>query len=127
MPQAFCSAISIILTAIQSLDLCGALWVHGLLEVDAQFLPERCQLLDVLLVLAGVLDLGLDALEYPHGGGEVVDAAGGAEGSGDDRWGWDQIVGESVVEVALQLEDVLDRVEFLLVSVLFTCQWLDAT
>ena len=88
--------------------------------------------------MALVLDLGVDAcvavsvcaprcgrrvamgekhtLEYPDGGGEVVDAPGGSEGSDDNAGGGDKIVGESVVEVALQLEDVLDVLELLLVS-----------
>ena len=55
-------------------------------------------------------------LEYPDGGREVVDAPGGSEGSDDDAGGGDEIVGESVVEVTLQLEDVLDVLELLLVS-----------
>ena len=55
-------------------------------------------------------------LEYPDGGREVVDAPGGSEGSDDNAGGGDEIVGESVVEVTLQLEDVLDVLELLLVS-----------
>ena len=55
-------------------------------------------------------------LEYPDGGREVVDAPGGSEGSDDDAGGGHEIVGESVVEVTLQLEDVLDVLELLLVS-----------
>ena len=87
--------------------------------------------------MALVLDLGVDAcvvvlvcapgcaqccngrkhtLEYPDGGREVVDAAGGSEGGDDDARGGDKIVGEGVVEVTLQLEDVLDVLELLLVS-----------
>jgi hypothetical protein len=54
-----------------------------------------------LLVLALVLDLGLDALEDADGGWVVVDAAGGLERRSDDAWGWDEIVCESVVQVAL--------------------------
>lgn len=37
------------------------LWVHGLLERDAELLTYRLELLEVLLVLALVLDLELDA------------------------------------------------------------------
>ena len=55
-------------------------------------------------------------LEYPDGGREVVDAPGGSEGSDDDAGGGHEIVGESVVEVTLQLEDVLHALELLLVS-----------
>lgn len=40
-------------------------------------------------------------LEHPDGGGEVVDPAGGLEGSGEDLNGGDEIVGEAVVQVAL--------------------------
>ena len=56
-------------------------------------------------------------LEYPHSSRVVVDSAGGLEGGGDDGGRGDEVVGEGVVQVALQLEDVLDGVEFLLVSV----------
>ena len=38
------------------------------------------------------------------------------ESSDDDRGGGNKIVGEGVVEVALELEHVLDTLEFLLVS-----------
>ena len=55
-------------------------------------------------------------LEYPDGGREVVDAPGGSEGSDDDAGRGHEIVGESVVEVTLQLEDVLHVLELLLVS-----------
>jgi hypothetical protein len=112
-----------------------------LLEHHAELFPDALKLLEVLVVLALVLDLGVDAcvvyvsvcsgmcvdrwrrrkrqkrtLEYPDGGGEVVDAAGGSEGSDDNAGRGDEIVGESVVEVTLQLEDVLDVLELLLVS-----------
>lgn len=55
-------------------------------------------------------------LEYPDGGREVVDAPGGSEGSDDDAGGGHEIVGEGVVKVTLQLEDVLHALELLLVS-----------
>jgi len=55
-------------------------------------------------------------LEYPDGGREVVDAPGGSEGSDDNAGRGHEIVGEGVVEVALQLEDVLHALELLLVS-----------
>ena len=114
-----------------------------LLEHHAELFPDALQLLEVLVVLALVLDLGVDAcavvlvcapgcacgpghcdvaiggkrtLEYPDGGGKVVDAPGGSEGSDDDAGRGNEIVGESVVEVTLQLEDVLDVLELLLVS-----------
>lgn len=55
-------------------------------------------------------------LEYPDGGREVVDAPGGSEGSDDNAGRGHEIVGEGVVEVTLQLEDVLHALELLLVS-----------
>lgn len=83
-------------------------------------------------------------LEDAHGSGEVVHPPGGPKRGGADGRGGDQIVGEGVVQVALrrvarvsdssvcpagpgssqpgghtylELEDILDAVEFLLVSV----------
>lgn len=39
----------------------GAIRVHLLLELDAELLADRLELLEVLVVLAAVLDLGGDA------------------------------------------------------------------
>lgn len=39
--------------------------------------------------------------EDPHGGWEVVYPSGGFEGCDDDDGGGDEIIGESIVEVAL--------------------------
>lgn len=47
--------------------------------------------------------MGSHTLEDAHGGGVVVDAAGGAQRGGDDGRGGDQVVGEGVVQVALVL------------------------
>lgn len=55
--------------------------------------------------------------EYSHGRGKVIDSSGGSEGGGDDGGRGDKIVGKGIVQVALQLEDVLDLLEFLFVSV----------
>lgn len=75
-------------------------------------------------------------LEDSDGSGEVVDSASGLEGGNDDRRGGNEIVGEGVVQVTLlhnlvrdncdqprlagwkylELEDILDTLEFLLVS-----------
>lgn len=57
-------------------------------------------------------------LEDTDGSREVVDTAGSLQGSDDDGRRGDEIVGEGVVEVALELKDVLDVIEFLLESVL---------
>jgi hypothetical protein len=51
--------------------------------------------------------LGRRTLEDPDSGGEVVDAAGSAQGSGEDLDGGDEVVGEAVVKVALRRESVL--------------------
>ena len=48
-------------------DLVGRLGVHLLLEHDAELLAQGLELLEVLLVLALVLDLGLDAYEGVSG------------------------------------------------------------
>jgi len=77
------------------------LWVHHLPEIDAELLPYWLQLPQVLVVLALVLDLGLNSLKDTDRGWVVVDAASGAESGDDDGWGWDEIVGECVVQVSL--------------------------
>lgn len=75
-------------------------------------------------------------LEDSDGSGEVVDSTGGLEGGNDDRGSGNEIVGEGVVQVTLlhnsvrdncdqprlagwnylELENILDTLEFLLVS-----------
>lgn len=75
-------------------------------------------------------------LEDSDGSGEVVDSASGLEGGNDDRRSGNEIVGEGVVQVTLlhnlvrdycdqprlaewkylELENILDTLEFLLVS-----------
>lgn len=45
-------------------------------------------------------------LENSDGGSEVVDPSGGTESSSDDSGRGDEIVGESVVEVALDWEAI---------------------
>jgi hypothetical protein len=44
-------------------------------------------------------------LEDSDSGGEVVDAAGGPQSSGEDLDGGDEIVSEAVVEVTLDRSD----------------------
>jgi hypothetical protein len=53
----------------------------------------------------------------PDGSGEVVDTAGSPQGGGEDLDGGNEIISEAVVEVTLELEDILNTVEFLLESV----------
>lgn len=48
----------------------------------------------------------MHTLENPDGGREVVDAAGGLQGRGEDLDGGDEIVGEAVVQVALSSDRV---------------------
>lgn len=100
--------------------LVGLLGEEVLLEQDAELLAEGLELLEVLLVLALVLDLGFDAcvggsvflcgvvggmvwhtLKDADGGGVVVDTSCGAESGREDRGGGDQVVGEGVVQVTL--------------------------
>lgn len=113
------------------LRLFGLLRVHVLLERDSKLLAQRLELVQILLVLALVLNLGLDAclaplacciywggvdrnqyfphgfgwefrtLEDPDSGGEVVDSPRSPEGSGNNGGRGDEIVGEGVVQVAL--------------------------
>jgi len=90
------------------------LGVKVLLQRHTKLLPQRLELLEILLVLTLVLDLGLETLENTDGGGEVVHPAGGLQGSDDDAGRGDKIVGEGVVEVALELEDILNTIKLLL-------------
>lgn len=53
---------------------------------------------------------GEPTLEDSDGGGEVVDATGSAEGSGDDGGRGDEIVGKAVVEVSLEFCQLVRRV-----------------
>ena len=81
-----------------------------------ELLAEGLELIEVSLVLLLVLDLLLDALEDTDGGRVVVDAAGSADGSFDDSGGGNEVVGEAVVEAALDLEEVLRGLEELHVA-----------
>ena len=49
-----------------------------------------------------VLNLGLDALEDPDCGGKVVYSSSSSQSSSDDGGRWYEIVGEGIVEVALE-------------------------
>jgi hypothetical protein len=73
-----------------------------------------------LLVLVLVLDLGLDALEDTDGSREVVNTAGSLQGGAEDLNGGNEIVSEAVVQVALELEDILNTLKFLLKSIVMT-------
>lgn len=65
-------------------------------------------------------------LEYSDSGREIVHSPRRAQCGRDDGGRGDQIVGKSVVQVTLQLEDVLDLLEFLLVPVVEVyCQSMD--
>jgi len=102
--------------------------IHRLLQADAQLFPQRLQLLEVLVVLALVLDLSLKAygsfvsnsgslvpamlrideqlehvtFEDSHRGREVVDSPGGPQRGGDDGGRGHEVVGEGVVQVPLR-------------------------
>jgi len=77
------------------------IWVHDLPEIDTELLPYWLQLRQVLVILGLVLDLGLDSLKDTDSSWVVIDAASGAESGDDDGWGWDEIVGECVVQISL--------------------------
>lgn len=109
-----------VMSSSYSVLLLGA-GVKVLFQLDAQLLAQGRELLEVLLVLLLILDLGLDTcwkpvsisrdtcvcvclcrwtlrtLEDPHGGGEVVDPPGGLKCGGADAGRGDKIVGEGVV------------------------------
>ena len=40
-------------------------------------------------------------LEYSDSGREIVDTSGGLQCSDKDGWGWDKIVSECVIKIAL--------------------------
>ena len=56
--------------------------------------------------------------KYPHSSREIIDAASGSQGGDEDGGGGDEVVGEGVVEVSLEFEDVLHFLEFFFVSVI---------
>ena len=87
------------------------LCVELLLELDTELLTDTLEGVYVLLVLGLVLDLLLDALKDTDGGGVVVDTPAGAESRLNDLGGGDEVVGEAVVEAALELKEVLYRVK----------------
>lgn len=88
-----------------------------LLQVDAEFLSNLLQLLEVSLVLLRGLDLVLQGLECSDGGWVVVNSSTSLQGLFDDGWGRDQVVGETVVQDSLHLEQVISLVEFVFVSI----------
>jgi hypothetical protein len=88
--------------------------VKVLLQRHAELLTEGLGLLEVLSVLALVLDLGLETLEDADSGSKVVDPPGSLESSDDDGGRGNEIVSEGVVEIALELENVLNTIKLLL-------------
>lgn len=83
-----------------------------------KLLNDGLELVEVLLVLALVLDLLPDTFEDADGGSVVVDLPGRTEGSLDDVNGRDEIVSEAVVQSTLKLEQVGNgREESLVASV----------
>lgn len=103
------------------------LGVEFLLERDAELSSETLESLEILLILTFVLDLGADAciwvsgeqrrsagygyrrtFENSDGSGEVVDATSCAESSRENLNGRDEIVGKSVVQVALRSHELVN-------------------
>ena len=54
--------------------------------------------------------------KHPYRSRKIIDSPCRSQGSSDDGGRGDEIVGEGVVEVALELEDILDLLEFFFVS-----------
>ena len=78
-------------------------------QIRTKLFPNTLELIKVLLILLLVLNLLPDTLEDPDGGRVVVYTTGSTEGSFDDGRGGDQIMGEAVVQAALNFEKVLGR------------------
>lgn len=74
--------------------------------------------LDLICEICGLCEMPgtQHTFKHPHSSGVIIYASRGPQRGSDDGGGGDEIVGEGVVEVALQLEDVLDLVEFFFVS-----------
>lgn len=70
--------------------------------VDGVRLAHGCGSREIVLATARQIRIQLThTFEDTDSSAKVVDPSGGLEGSGDDRGGGDEIVGEGVVEVAL--------------------------
>lgn len=54
--------------------------------------------------------------EYPHGRREIIHPSRGAQSGDDDGGRGHEIVRKCVVQIALQLENILDLVELFLIS-----------
>lgn len=80
-------------------------------EKLTKLLPERFELIEVRLVLLLVLNLLLDTFENPDRGCVVVDAACSPDGSLDDSRCGHEIMRKAVVEAALNLKEILSRLE----------------
>jgi len=81
-----------------------------------KLLLDALELIQISLILLLVLDLFPDTLKYPNGGRIVVDATGSTEGRLHDGRRRNQIVGEAVVQTALDLEQILGLLEELNVA-----------
>ena len=80
-------------------------------KARTKFLAERLELVKVRLILLFVLNLLLNTLEDADSSRVVVNATGGTDSGFDDGGGRDKVVGETVVEAALDLEEILSRLE----------------
>ena len=69
------------------------------------------EFIQVSLILLLVLDLLPDTLKNPNSGRVVVDATGSTKGSLNNRRGRNQIVGETVIQTTLNLEQILGLLE----------------
>lgn len=73
---------------------------------NPQLPPHPLQCLHILFVLPLILDLFPNPLKDPHSRRIVIHTARGLECGFDYFGGGDEVVGETVVEAALQLEEV---------------------
>lgn len=89
----------------------GCLVVKLLAEVNTELLAHRLEVLDVLLVLLGVLDLVLQALKDAHGRRVVVHTTRSLERLLDNLGRWDEVLRECIVKAALELKEVLHAVK----------------
>lgn len=85
--------------------------VKLLTEVNAELLAQRLEVLNVLLVLLGVLNLVLETLKDAHGRCVVVHAARSLECLLNNLRRRDKVLRKSVVKTTLELKEVLHAVK----------------
>lgn len=92
------------------------------LEVDAQFLSDIGQFVEVGPVLFLVFHLVLQGFKHSDGGGVVVDSSARLQRLFDHGGSRDQVVRETVVEDSLHFEQVVGVFELRFVSSMVSIQ-----